>query len=145
MQRLGNIGSGAYVQLKLNPATACLKIIQGKDTITLPYGRINDFTVEDEVTLQKSGNTVVRALIGGQLFGDTGALVGAMSGKGNTNVKWIATLSYIDKNGDMQELHFLESAFLKPYQGAKRSVNATNFMIAIKKIIRRSGEAITEL
>lgn len=145
LQPIGKIPSGKTVGLTLKPAEQVLNIHFDKTDITLPYDRIRGFRLEDETTIAKSGSTIGRALIGGALFGNTGAIVGGMSAKGKTNIKWIGTLSYVDKAGNFQELNFIQWGLSGHYEGVTKHYGASQFENKINEIVSRYGEDITEL
>ena len=145
LQAIGKIASGKIVGLSLKPEEQIFNIHHDKIDISLPYDRILGFKLEDEVTLAKSGSTIGRALVGGALFGKTGAVVGGMSAKGKTNVKWIGTLSYKDKEGTVQELGFLQIGLSGPYEGATKHYGASQFENMVNEIASRNAEDITEL
>lgn len=145
LQPIGQIPQGSHVILSLIPEKSCLNIRHLKTDITLPYERIISFTVDNEVSLTKSGSTIKRAAIGGLLFGDTGAIVGGMSGKGNTTAKWFGTLLYKDKDGNDKELNFLEETLTGCYKNANKSYMAKQFEETINKIVSKYAENITEL
>ena len=145
LQSIGKIPSGKNVGLTLMPGEQILNIHYDKIDITLPYERIRGFKLEDETTLAKNGSTIGRSVIGGALFGKTGAIVGGMSAKGKTNTKWIGTLSYVDKDGNFQELSFIQWGLTGHYEGASKHYGASQFENKINEIASRFGEDITEL
>ena len=145
LQTIGKIPSGKTVGLSLEPDNQVLTIRYDKTEITLPYDRIRGFKLEDETTIAKSGSTVGRALVGGALFGKTGAIVGGMSAKGKTNTKWIATLSYVDKEGNLQELVFVQWGLTGHYEGATKHYGASQFENKVNEIVSRYSEDINEL
>lgn len=142
LQAIGKIPSGKVVFLTLKPIEKALNIHWEKIDITLPYDRIRGFKLEDETTLAKSGSTIGRALVGGALFGKTGAIVGGMSAKGKTKTKWIGTLSYVDKEGNLQELNFIQWGLTGPYEG---ETNILPFEKKVNEIVSRYSEDISEL
>lgn len=145
LQPIGKIPSGTTVGLTLKPADKVLNIHHDKIDITLPYERIRGFKLEDETTLKKSGSTIGRAIVGGTLFGNTGAIVGGMSAKGNTNTKWIGTLLYVDKDNNPQELLFIQWGLTGHYEGATKHWGASQFEKKINEIVSNYSEDITEL
>lgn len=145
LQPIGKIPSGKTVLIDLKPDSQVLRICYDKTEITLPYERIRGFKLEDETTLAKSGNTIGRALVGGALFGGAGAVVGGMSGKGNTKTKWIGTLSYIDKDGNSQELAFIQWGLTGHYEDNTKHYGASQFENKVNEIVSRYAEDITEL
>ena len=145
LQPIGKIPIGKTVGLTLKPADSVLNIHCDKIDVTLPYDRIRGFRLENETTLAKSGGTIGRAAVGGALFGSTGAVVGAMSGKGNTATKWIGTLSYVDKDGNLQELSFIQWGLTGHYDGAAKHYGASQFENKVNEIASRFADDITEL
>ena len=145
LQAIGRIPSGQTVGLTLKPDEQVLNIHFDKIDITLPYERMRGFRLENETTLAKSGNTIGRALVGGALFGGTGAMVGGMSAKGKTNTKWIGTLSYVDKEGNPQELSFIQWGLTGHYEEATKHYGASLFENKVNEIASRFAEDINEL
>lgn len=145
LQAIGKIPAGKCVGLTLKPDDQVLNIHYDKIDITLPYDRLRGFRVENDVTLTKSGSGLGGALVGGALFGGAGAIVGQNMKKGKTKVKWIATLSYVDKDGNDQSLGFIQNSGLGYYDGDKKHYGASQFENAINDIVSRYGEDITEL
>lgn len=145
LQAIGKIPSGKTVLIDLKPDSQVLRICYEKTEITLPYDRIRGFKLEDETTLAKSGSTIGRALVGGALFGGAGAVVGGMSAKGQTKTKWIGTLSYVDKEGNLQELNFIQWGLTGHYEGATKHYGASLFENKVNEIVSRYGEDISEL
>ena len=143
---LGQIPAGHHVELRLDPDREVLTIHSGgkKDgvEITLPYARIVSFKVEDEVSLVKSGNVFGRAVAGGLLFGSVGALVGAASGTGKTDVSWYGTLTYKAKTGEQAQITVKE---LTIGSAKNKSILAINFETAVAAIVSRYAESINEL
>lgn len=144
-QTIGNIPIGKLVMLKLDPANEKLLITFGSTEIALPYSRITGFAVESETNLVNGKVSVGGAVVGAALFGGVGALIGANKNKGKTKNKWYASLTYIDKAGNPQELLFVEYALISPYDKQGKSINALNFTAAVMGIVSRYQESITEL
>jgi hypothetical protein len=145
LQPIGKIPMGKLTFLTLKPTEKVLRISHEKIEITLPYERIKGFRLEDETTVAKSGSTIGRAIVGGALFGKTGAVVGGMSAKGNTKTKWIGTLSYGDKEGNPQELGFTQWGLTGPYEDSNKHYGMSKFEIQVNEIVSRYSEDITEL
>lgn len=145
LQAIGKIPAGKCVGLTLKSADQVLNIHYDKIDITLPYERLRGFRLEDEITLAKSGSGLGGAIVGGALFGVGGAIVGQNSKKGKTEVKWVATLSYMDKEGNAQTLSFIQWGITGHYEGATKHWGASQFENAINDIVSRYGEDITEL
>lgn len=145
LQPIGKIPAGKTVGLSLKPDTKALNIHFDKIDITLPYERITGFSLVDEVTLAKSGSGLGGAIVGGALFGGAGAIVGQNIKKGKTDVKWISTLSYTDKDGNAQELSFIQWGVTGHYKGATKHYGASQFENKLNEIVSRYADDITEL
>ena len=145
LQPVGKIAAGQPVGISLNPDIQALNIHHDKTDITLPYNRIISFLLDSDDKLTSSGNAGLRALAGGALFGTVGSVVGAASAKSKTSKRWIAVLTYKDKEGATQSLSFLQMALTKPYDGETKHYGAAKFEKAINEICSRCGEEITEL
>jgi len=145
MQAIGKIPAGQIVTLTLKPDNQVLNINHDKTDITLPYERLRGFRVEDEVTLAKSCGGLGGAIVGGALFGGVGAIVGQNAKKGKTKVKWIGTLSYEDKEGNLQTLNFIEWGLTRHYEGETKNWSASQFESAVNNIVARYGDDVTEL
>lgn len=141
-QQIGKLQQGWAVVLTLDPDAQKLHIKNAKSEIdiTIPYERLRGFKLEDETTLAQSGSTVGRAVVGGMLFGKTGAIVGGMSAKGNTKTQWYGTLRYEDKNGEEQELLFAEM-----FSSANKNLDHSKFEHRVNEIAASNGDDITEL
>lgn len=142
LQQIGKIQQGWAVDLTLDPSEQKLHITNKKNKIdiTIPYERLKSFKYESETSLAQSGGTIGRALVGGLLFGGAGAVVGGMSGKGNTKTKWYGTLVFINKEGEQQELYFAD-LFASNNPNAAHSTFANR----INKIAVDNSEEISEL
>lgn len=145
LQAIGKIPAGACVGLTLKPSEAVLNIHHDKIDITLPYERLRGFKLADEVTLTKSGSGLGGAIVGGALFGVGGAIVGQNAKKGKTKVRWIGTLSYVDKEGNAKELNFIQWGVTGYYEDENKQWVASKFENTINEIVSRYGEDITEL
>lgn len=145
LQTIGKIPAGKCVGLTLKPSDQVLNIHHDKTDITLPYERLKGFKLEDEVTLAKSGGGLGGAIVGGALFGGVGAIVGQNIKKGKTDVKWVGVLTYEDKEGNMQQLSFIQWGMTGYYEGATKHWGASQFENAINEIVSRYSEDITEL
>lgn len=145
LQTIGKIPAGKCVGLTLKPSDQVLNIHHDKTDITLPYERLKGFKLEDEVTLAKSGGGLGGAIVGGALFGGVGAIVGQNIKKGKTDVKWVGVLTYEDKEGNMQQLSFIQWGMTGYYEGAAKHWGASQFENAINEIVSRYSEDVTEL
>lgn len=145
LQPIGKIPVNGACGLSLKPDQRVLNIHHCKIDITLPYERIKSFRVENETTLAKSGSGLGGAIVGGALFGGAGAIVGQNAKKGKTNIKWIGTLIYEDKEGNLQSLSFIERALTGLYDGENKSLAAMAFENVVNRIGSDSSEDITEL
>lgn len=142
LQQIGKLQQGWAVDLTLDPYERKLHIANKKSgvDITIPYDRLNGFKYESETSLAQSGSTIGRAVVGGLLFGKTGAIVGGMSGKGNTKTKWYGTLTYTDKDGERQELFFADL-----FESKNMDFAHSEFERRINAIAAENSEEITEL
>lgn len=145
LQPIGKIPAGKCVGLTLKPDKQVLNIHHDKIDITLPYERLRGFRLENEITLAKSGSGLGGAIVGGALFGVGGAIVGQNAKKGKTNSKWIATLSYIDKEGNDQTLNFIQWGVTGYYEGDTKHWGASQFENVVNDIVSKYSEDITEL
>lgn len=145
LQNVGKITINSPCGLSLKPDQRVLNIHSDKTDITLPYERIKSFVVENETTLAKAGSGLGGAIVGGALFGKAGAIVGQNMKKGKTNVKWIGTLTYEDKEGNIQTLSFIERGLTGLYEGENKSFSASNFESIVNRIASASEEDVTEL
>ncbi len=145
LQSIGKIPVGKNVGISLEPERQVLKIQYEETAITLPYNRIVSFMLEDETKLSDRGNAGLRALAGGALFGVTGAIVGAASAKNKATKKWVGILTYKDKEGQVQNLTFLQMVLTKPYDGEAKHYGAGQFEKMVNEIASRNSESVTEL
>lgn len=147
LQAIGQIPRNEHIMISLSPEKECMifKYLKTKEEISLPYNRIINFKIENQVSLQKSDGTIKNALIGGFLFGETGAIIGSTKGKGNTSINWFATLNYKDKEGNEKELVFVEETIIGRYTKKNQDLNSIEFEKTVNKIISKYSEKITEL
>ena len=145
LQPIGKIPAGAVTGLSLKPDQEALNIHHDKIDITLPYERIMSFRLEDETTLAKSRSGLGGAIVGGALFGVGGAIVGQNMKKGKTKTKWVATLTYKDKDGNTQQLSFIERGLTGYYESDTKNYGSLQFEETVNKIAGRYGDNITEL
>ena len=142
LQQIGKLQQGWAVDLTLDPYERKLHIANKKSgvDVTIPYERLNGFKYESETSLAQSGSTIGRAAVGGLLFGKTGAVVGGMSAKGNTETKWYGTLTFTNKDGERQELYFADLFNMKT-----SNPDHMRFARRINEIAVEHSEEITEL
>lgn len=142
LQQIGKLQQGWFVDLTLDPHEKKLHISNQKNgiDITIPYERLNGFKYESETSLAQSGSTIGRAAVGGLLFGKTGAVIGGMSAKGNTETKWYGTLAFTNKDGERQELYFADL-----FNAKTSNPDHTRFERKINEIAAANGEEIAEL
>lgn len=142
LQQIGKLQQGWAVDLTLDPYERKLHIANKKNAvdITIPYERLKGFKYESETSLAQSGSTIGRAAVGGLLFGKTGAVVGGMSAKGNTETKWYGTLTFTNKDGEQQELYFADLLDMKSLR-----LLHSEFERRINAIAVENSEEITEL
>lgn len=165
LQAIGKIPANRVCALTLKPAEKVLNIHHEENDITLPYDCIKGFNVKNETPLAKAGREINWALFWGVVlfgvavlsivvFGSTvlGAVLFIIAivimghkKKGATEVKWIATLFYVDKEGAEQKLCFIECGITGLYGGNSKSNIATTFESVVNNIASKHGEDIAEL
>lgn len=145
LQPIGKIAVNDEVSITFKPDSKVLNIRNVKADITIPFERMVGFKTESEVSLKKAGNSLGGALIGGALAGGVGAIIGAGKNKGKTDIKWISTLIYKDKENNIQELYFIDRGITGPYKGDKISNTSAIFANVFNKIVSNLAEDITEL
>lgn len=148
LQPIGKIAVNQIPSLSLDPDNQLLYIKYGKDVkISLPYDRIVSFSLQSETEIMNGGNAGLRALAGGVLFGAAGATVGAASAKNKPKKKWVGTLTYKDKSGEIASLSFLEYNLLRlhEYEGDSKSLSGLDFENLVNGIASRFSKDIIEL
>lgn len=114
LQTIGVIPKGGEVTLKLDPDAEILSIQYDKDiSVRLPYARVLGFRLEcitEETANNKMdlvGSVLSSGLLGRGVVGMAGKLAGGMiMGSKKKKAIWVGTLSYKDKEGNIQELAF---------------------------------------
>lgn len=144
-QTIGNIPSGSLVVLSFTPSEKKLNITLDSSVVKLPYERIRGFSVENETNLVNGKTSIGGAIVGGALFGAAGAIIGATKNKGKAQNRWFASLTYTDKDGNNQELIFIEGSVFGDYEKNSKSLNAIEFENVIRKIVSQYQPQITEL
>lgn len=82
---IGIIPAGEIVDLALYADHLELTAYQTKDIVTLSYEKITDvFLGKTKAIIEVNKSPIGRAIVGGILFGNIGATVGAASGHGKT-------------------------------------------------------------
>lgn len=91
-----------------------------KKKVTLDYSQITDvfYGIETELS-QKQKSPIGRAVIGGLLFGSTGAVIGAISGSGEKSVKTYHTYFIISYRSAAGEDCYLQFEDTRKYKGNK--------------------------
>lgn len=154
LQSIGAIPLGGDVVLKLNPADQNLIIHYSKKAeITLTYERIVAFRIERHQTSIKNeaneAGQIAGQILSTGLFGKTGKIVGGLSsgilGREKIQNRWIGTLIYKDKKGELQELNFIQKQNNEYYTDKEKDPSANNFERIVNEIACRFGENITEL
>ncbi len=91
-----------------------------KSTLSLNYSQITDVQYTSEVEeLKISKSPIGRAVVGGLLFGGTGAVVGAISGSGEKVKKERKFYLIISYNNSASEESFLVFEDKRLYKGSK--------------------------
>ena len=115
----------ATTKLWLNDENECITMEAKKlEPVHLKYEQIIDIdTTSDEKTTEKNKSVVGRALVGGMLMGEVGAIVGGMSGTGSkktTRTSYYMVINYKSINEEIKELKF--ALYGGPWPGFIRSV-----------------------
>ncbi len=166
MQAIGQIPIGVNVILSLDPEKELLNIGYKTINISLPYNRIKSFTCTFVTTdktnniLKGAQNFLQTAEASPKGFDPLGAkkLVAGLAGNVASNlipvnliVHTIAILSYIDKNGQNQQLQFNTTRETGHIINTEENIQmyhdytAINFSEIITMITSRHAESITEL
>ena len=166
VQSIGQIPAGAEVALTLDPEKQVLNISYKNVNITLPYNRIKSFTCAFTTTdktnniLKGAQNFLQTTEATPKGFDPIGAkkLVAGLAGNVASNliprnfiVHTISILSYIDKNGQMQQLQFNTSRETGHIINTEENIqayhdySAIEFSQVIAMITSRQAESITEL
>lgn len=145
VQNIGPIMIGEVCTLSIDVDNGNLEIKSGKKTAKIPLNRVLGFSLDSEVTLAHGKTSIGRATIGGFLFGDSGAIIGANSKKGNTETRWIGTLLYDDKQGDTIETNFIVQGFTGEYRKKQIPTLHYNFETALRNLLNQSLETDVEL
>lgn len=99
-----------------------LKITSKNDVVTLPYSKITNVVYDLQTSIvEKDKSSIGRAIIGGALFGATGAVVGAVSGTGKKEKQinnFVFIISY--KNSEQTE-SFIAFQDVRLWTGRKLS------------------------
>lgn len=118
LQIVGRIPNGASVKLTLKPDEQVLNINHERINITLPYKRIMRFHLERELSPKQSKGKELAAsvlqsgILGRGIVGKVGRVAGNLIPQTN-EMSSIAILSYIDKEGNEQELRFLRKYLIE--------------------------------
>lgn len=118
LQIVGRIPNGASVKLTLKPDQQVLNINHERINITLPYNRISGFHLERELSPKQSkgkeiATSVLQSgILGRGIVGTVGRVAGNLIPQTN-EMSSIAILTYIDRNGNEQELRFLRKHLIE--------------------------------
>lgn len=143
LEDVGGLNKGQAVDVSLYEDHLTLKNFTIKQPITLNYSQITDvfygYTTEIQ---EKNKSTIGRAVAGGLLFGGAGAIVGAISAKGEKKEKKVTKLmfiiSYTSSKGDDCFLQFEDT---RHWNGKKLSEKLKELC----NIEEKEKEVITEL
>lgn len=141
LEDVGELKKGQAVDVSLYEGHLTLKNFAIKQPITLKYSQITDvfygYTTEIQ---EKNKSTIGRAMAGGLLFGGAGAIVGAISAKGEKKEKKVTKLmfviSYISSKGEERFLQFEDTRHWKGKELSKKLKELCNI---------EEKETITEL
>lgn len=153
VQSVGVIPQGVNVSLKLDSANGNLVIVYTKtQTVTLVYERVLGFSVgctksyEADQVSNAVGQVLARGGLGRGVAGQVGRLVGGgLVGRQKEIVRWIGTLFYTNKNGEREELQFIEKVGDEYYSEETKSAAAKKFETAVNKVAMLTGDNLTEL
>lgn len=135
IQNVGNIPSGSFCSLKIDPYKSILTITHNKVTAEIPLERILGFSLDDEIKLKSGKTSIGGAIIGGALFGGSGAIIGSGFKKGNTEKRWIGTLLYKSISGETEEINFIASGVIGEYKGNSPTLMHLNFQSALSNLL----------
>ena len=162
LQPIGLIPNLSGVILKLDSNTNNLVIWFNKEhQVTLPYERILSFSISQTFVSHSNdkarlaGEILSSGVLGRGILGSAGRLAGHFLQKDKQDIRWIATLTYLDKAGESKQLSFVEvyseafddDEFYEDffYEESEKSEDGIKFVNAILGIIKHYGNAITEL
>lgn len=138
---------GAVVKIGLYDSYLTMKVPFSKDKTIykIDYNQITDvyYGIETEI-VKSSKSPIGRAVVGGLLFGDTGAVVGAISGIGEKEKKnYIRKfiISYTSSDGQEKFLNFDDT---RAYKGKKLSKKLKE-MADIKEPEKKINKTPTEI
>lgn len=87
-----------------------LKITSKDDVVNLSYSKITNVVYDLQTSIvEKDKSSIGRAIVGGALFGATGAIVGAVSGSGKKEKevnKFMFVISYTGNDGNKSFIAF---------------------------------------
>lgn len=138
-QPIGSIPVNGKVLLQPDPQNQVLMILHKDISISLAYSKIVSFVLDSESKISSGGSTIGRAVLGGALFGSTGAIVGGMSAGAKVENRWVGQLTY--KSGDETTV----LTFLQAYTGKTKEPSALKFEKMINQIGASHAAKITEL
>lgn len=115
---VGNMKGGWAIEVALFEDRISLRPVMQKQPIFLMYKQITNVRCDFEKdTIEKNKSTVGRAAAGGLLFGQTGAIVGAISGasgkKEQTVFNRFFTICYTSSSGDDASIKFQDTRAFK--------------------------------
>lgn len=126
---IGTIPAGEIVDLALYENHLELTAYHTKDVVALSYEKITDvFLGKTKAIIEVNKSPIGRALVGGMLFGNIGAIVGACSANGKTkaiDVNKYLIISYIS-NGQEKFIQLIDTRKYKAkaiYQKLKELCN----------------------
>lgn len=136
---IGPIRKGDMTELALYDDHLELSNLVVKTPVTLQYSQITDvFYGLEEKIVEKNKSVIGRAVAGGLLFGEVGAMVGAVSGTGTKEVKerdMYLIISYTASDGSDALLCFKDTRY---YHGPKVAAK-------LKELCRIEDQQITAL
>lgn len=120
LQDVGQLKANNAVDVALYEDHLALSAPMSKQPVTLNYSQITDvyYGIETEI-VEKGKSPIGRAALGGLLFGNVGAVVGAASGIGakqKKEYKHIFVIGYTSSSGQESFLQFEDT---RKYKGEK--------------------------
>lgn len=136
---LGQFKANNAVEVALYDDRLTISAPMSKQPISLSYDQITDVYYGIETEIKEKGKSPIgRAAVGGMLFGDVGAVVGAVSGQGSKQkkeYKRMFIISYRSKSGQDGFLRFED----------KRQFKGEKLAKCLKDLCKIEDNVITDL
>lgn len=118
LQKIGNIKENTPVDVSLMENCISIKSLgHSKSAVTIPYSKINDvfYGMKSELQ-QKKYSPFIRAAVGGLIFREVGAAIGAVSGLNATQRKvnkFYFAVSFINGTDENSVIWFQDTRLFK--------------------------------